>query len=65
METIFETYLRTICSNCKNGDSCTEELRRRLDNTVRCWEYIKDKEIEGYKEFKGRLANQEKPIMRI
>lgn len=64
-ETIYETYIRTICSNCKNRDNCKEELRKRLDNTVKCWEYIKDKDITGYKKPLIRLANQQKPLMRL
>ena len=48
-ETIHETYIRTICSNCKNRHNCREELRIRLDNTVKCWEYVKDQNIEEYK----------------
>ena len=35
MESIFETYKRTVCSICKNKD-CDEELRIRLDGTLKC-----------------------------
>ena len=38
-ENIFETFIREICSNCKKDKYCQEELRRRLDNTVKCYEY--------------------------
>ncbi len=65
METIYETYIRTICSNCKNRHNCKEELRKRLDNTVKCWEYIKDKQIAGYKQPLIRLAEQLKPLMKL
>lgn len=65
METIYETYEKEICSNCKNRDICKEELRIRLDNTIKCDSYIKDKQKRGYKQFQGRLEKQEKPIMRL
>ena len=65
METIYETYTRTLCSNCKNKKYCKEELRRKIDNTMKCDKYIKDKNIQGYKKIEGRIANQEKPIMRM
>ena len=38
-ESIFEVFDREICSNCKKDKTCQEELRRRLDNTVKCYEY--------------------------
>lgn len=65
METIYETYIRTICSNCKNRKLNLCEIRKDINETLKCSYYIKEKETEGYKEFKGRLARQEKPIMRI
>lgn len=42
METIHETYTRTLCSNCKNRYKCQEELRKRLDNTIRCNNYERE-----------------------
>ena len=65
METIYETYTRTLCSNCKNKNICKEELRIRLDNTIKCDSYIKDKQKQGYKQFQERTAKQKKPIMRL
>ena len=38
-ESIFDIFLKEICSNCKKNKYCQEELRRRLDNTVKCYEY--------------------------
>ena len=40
-ETIFETYARTVCSICKNKEQCNEELRIRLDNSIKCDKYEK------------------------
>ena len=41
IETIYQTYTRTVCSICKNKDKCEEDLRIRLDNTIKCNEYIR------------------------
>ena len=47
-ESIFETFNREICANCKKNKYCQEELRKRIDNTVKCFEYerIDKKEME-------------------
>lgn len=42
METIYETYTRTLCSNCNNRYKCQEELRKRIDNTIRCDNYERE-----------------------
>lgn len=64
METIYETYIRQICSNCKNRKADLCEIRRNTKGNLKCVYYIKDKQHEGYKQFKGRTANQNKPIMK-
>lgn len=65
MKTTYETYAIKLCTNCKNRRLNLCEIRKDINGTLKCVYYKKDKEIEGYKQFKGRLANQEKPIMRI
>lgn len=65
METIYETYIRTLCSNCKNKELNLCEIRKDIEETLKCVYYTKDKQIEGYKKFEGRIANQGKPIMRL
>lgn len=65
MKTTYETYTIKLCINCKNRESNLCEIRKDINGTLKCVYYEKDKEIEGYKQFKGRLANQNKPIMRI
>lgn len=43
METIYQTYTRTVCTNCKNKNNCSEELRIRIDNSIKCNRYEKNK----------------------
>ena len=65
-ESIFDIFLKEICSNCKKDKYCQEELRRRLDNTVKCYEYEKVEEKEEYKK-KTKVtvtAKKNKPIMK-
>lgn len=38
---IFETYSKEICSQCKNKEECQEELRIRLDYSIKCDRYKK------------------------
>lgn len=65
METIYETYIRQICSNCKNRKENLCDIRRDIRGTLRCVYYEKNRQQEGYKQFKGRMANQGKPIMKL
>lgn len=65
METIYETYVRTLCSNCKNRKQDLCEIRKDIKGTLKCVYYEKDKDIEGYKQQLMRLAKQEKPIMKL
>jgi len=63
-ETIYETYTRQICSNCENRKADLCNIRKGIKGTLKCVYYKKDKQQEGYKKFKGRTANQGKPIMK-
>ena len=65
METIYETYIRTLCSNCKNRKLDLCEIRRNTNGNLQCCYYIKDKEIKGYKKPLIRLAEQQKPLMKL
>lgn len=64
METIYETYKRTLCSNCKNRKLDLCEIRKDINGTLKCVYYAKDKQIEGYKKPLVRLASQGKPLMK-
>ena len=64
METIYETYIRQICSNCKNRKVALCDIRRDIKGTLRCIYYERDKQHEGYKQFKGITAKQDKPIIK-
>lgn len=35
-ETIYETYSRTVCNICKNKEQCQEELRIKIDGSIKC-----------------------------
>lgn len=39
---IYETYVKEICSKCKNKNKDCE-LRKRIDNTMKCREYERSK----------------------
>lgn len=63
-ETIFETYVRVICVNCKNKNTNLCCIRRTIDNKALCLHYKKDKEAEKYKVIKTVTAKRHKPIMK-
>ena len=63
-ENIYQTYVRTICCNCKNRHLDLCHITIDTKGIAKCAYYEKDKELQGYKEFKGRLAQQSKPIMK-
>jgi len=64
MKTIYETYIEEICSNCKNREESLCNIRRNVKGNLQCIYYEKEKEKQGYKEFKNRTANQKRPIMK-
>ena len=41
-ENIFDVFIREICSNCKKRKKCQEELRIRIDNSIKCYEYERE-----------------------
>lgn len=49
-ETIYESFVNTICSNCKNRSKDQCHIVRKIDGTLSCIYYEKEKEVEGYKE---------------
>lgn len=64
MESIIETYARTVCANCKNRNTDLCEVRKDISDKLKCVYYKREKKNEGYKQFKGRTADQNKPIMK-
>ena len=64
METIYETYIRTLCSNCKNRETNLCEIRKDINGTLKCCYYAKDKDIEGYKREEIVTAKKQKPFMK-
>jgi len=63
-ETIYETYIREICSNCKNRTTNLCNIVMSVKGKLQCIYYDKDKDVTGYVQFKGRTANQSKPVMK-
>lgn len=63
-EPIHETYKRILCSNCKNKDTNICEIRKNIKGNMKCCYYERSKKQDGYKPFKGRTANQNKPLMK-
>lgn len=64
----YEKYIEEYCRKCKNNKTDLCDIRISvIDNTIRtkCCYYIKDEETEGYKKFQGRIAKQNKLIMRV
>ena len=64
MENIYETYVRTVCINCKNRSSNLCEIKKDISGKAKCAFYEKENEVKGYSAFKGRTANQSKPLMK-
>ena len=52
METIYETYKRTLCNNCKNRKSDICEIRRDIKGNMKCINYIKEKNKKATNSFK-------------
>ena len=48
MESIFERYTKEVCSICKNKD-CDEELRIRIDGSLKCEGYERGEKDEIFK----------------
>lgn len=65
METIYETYTRTLCSNCKNRKTNLCEIRKDINGTLKCCYYIKDKDVEGYKKAETITAKRQKALMKL
>ena len=63
-ETIYETYIRNICSNCKNRKLDLCNIRKNIKGNLQCCYYYREKKQKGFKQFQGRTANQSKPIMK-
>ena len=39
IESIFKQFNKEICNNCSNREKCQEELRIRLDGSIKCEKY--------------------------
>ena len=39
MRNLYEEYVKNVCKNCKNKENCSEELRIKIDNSIKCDKY--------------------------
>lgn len=65
MKNIFEIYVKEICTNCRNRKECQEELRKRIDGSIKCEHYERKSQNEGYKKQKQITAKRNKSLMGI
>lgn len=65
MKNIFEIYAKEICANCKNRKECQEELRKRIDGSIKCDHYERENKNESYKKQKQITAKRNKSLTRI
>jgi len=49
-DTIYETFIKEICSICKNREKDLCHIVYKIDGTLGCEFYEKACEVEGYKE---------------
>lgn len=50
MKTLIEEYIEQLCSICKNKQTDMCCIVRKIDNSIGCEYYKKDKPVEGHKE---------------
>ena len=65
MKNIFEIYTKEICTNCRNRKECQEELRKRIDGSIKCDYYERESQNEGYKKQKQITTKRNKSLMGI
>ncbi len=63
MKTAEETYVQYLCRNCKNKHTDLCCIVRKINNTLYCEKYVKDKEVKGYKKILYRTAKYERCVM--
>ena len=47
MKNSYERFLEEICSNCKDREKKDCEIRKRIDNTLYCELYEREKQKNG------------------
>lgn len=47
-ETIYECFISKLCNNCANRDKNLCDIRRKINGTLGCIGYKKDKPVKGY-----------------
>lgn len=64
MKTPEEAYVKYLCKNCKNKHTDLCCIVRKINNTLYCENYEKDKELKGYEKTPSRTAKYEQCIMK-
>lgn len=49
-ETIYECFINKLCTNCANRDKDLCHIVRKINKSIGCEYYEKDKPIQGHKE---------------
>lgn len=63
---MIEEFKKYICSNCKGQcDKGIVVIEDKGLKELRCWDYEKRDEVEGYIRQESRTAKQIKPLMRF
>lgn len=65
-ETIYETYKRELCSNCRNKNTNVNlcHITKNIKGNLQCCYYERENKSKGYKKFKNTTATQLKPVMK-
>ena len=63
-ESIYETYKRTLCKECRNKNKYLCHITRTIDGKVKCIYYLKPERIKCKIPKINTTAKKYKPIMK-
>lgn len=61
-ETIYETYIRQMCSNCKNRNADLRNIRRNVKGTLKCIYYEKKSNTKAISNLKAEQQIEESQL---
>lgn len=65
MKNTYERFKEELCTNCKDKENKDCEIRRRIDGTLYCEPYEREKRPEKKKkQYMDITAKKSKPIMK-